>query len=650
MRTPLLSFVLAALLGLVLLPALLLPRSAPVQAQRPTPGRPTPAGRQSQCAGSVAVASSLTETVRLCDTITNTVTVAPECLFCMGGVSIVFVRPELAGADIWMRQTTDSMINELERYQREFERDHNRPFLIQGGVVSYDADRARPLQAMTSQLPRVKSAVQRVMYGVQDGGPYPDAAQQAVQLLRAAERSDETNGYPPCMEVVVFFGSFEGATGDRMQLTADVLRAKAIIEARTRLLFVGCTGEDTLGGCGFFLYMQPNYARAGTRFENRSKFANVMVKDFRDIEEEHKAKPPELLRSISLVQQLPVGLTYVAGSGQPAPSAVITAAGETTLRWDWDPARQLDPRVVRYAARPDALGAHTIAGWADIEDLQGLDRRLPMASLAVSVTDPCAPPTATPTRVPTATPTPEPSATPLPASPSPTPSPTATQTRTPLPSPTPKPAPVYLPIALGERCAPDRRRVDVVLVLDASTSMGVSITGELTKIDAARVAARAFVAELDFEHGDQAAIVAFNAEARLMQPLTSDREALLAAIADIQLAQQTCLVCAVTQADEELAGPRHLADNQPAMILLTDGRSNPQPVEAAVDRARVARARGVVIFTIGLGEDLDADALLSMASRPEYAFRVADPATLEAIYRSVARDIPCPPAAYWGRR
>jgi hypothetical protein len=53
------------------------------------------------------------------------------------------------------------------------------------------------------------------------------------------------------------------------------------------------------------------------------------------------------------------------------------------------------------------------------------------------------------------------------------------------------------------------------------------------------------------------------------------------------------------------------------MIVLPDGLANPAPAMAAVDRASAAKARGVVAFTVGLGDSLDVDALRAIASRPE---------------------------------
>jgi len=106
----------------------------------------------------------------------------------------------------------------------------------------------------------------------------------------------------------------------------------------------------------------------------------------------------------------------------------------------------------------------------------------------------------------------------------------------------------------------------------------------------------------------------------------------------------------VSIADEELAGPRRDGSNVPVMIVLTDGKSNPRPASEAVERARVAKERGVVIFTIGLGEDLDLSALEEMASGRGYFYRAPDAEDLAQIYASIAVTIPCSTSAFWGGR
>ena len=236
------------------------------------------------------------------------------------------------------------------------------------------------------------------------------------------------------------------------------------------------------------------------------------------------------------------------------------------------------------------------------------------------------------------------------------------------------PAPAYLPLLLRERCLPEQRRVDVVWVLDASLSMLEPAGGEAppaaarSKLDAARDAARAFLDALRLApgsgpgqgpdpapgqgeaDGDQAAIVAFNSAATLLSPLSADRAALDAALGAIAPGPQTCIVCGVDAAAQELASARHRAGSAAVLVLLTDGRSNPQPPAQAVARAQAAKAAGVRIYTIGLGADLDEAALREMASEDDGYRHAPSAAELAGIYRGIAVDIPCPAGAFWAGR
>jgi len=270
------------------------------------------------------------------------------------------------------------------------------------------------------------------------------------------------------------------------------------------------------------------------------------------------------------------------------------------------------------------------------------------------VPSPTPPPTDTPT--PTSTETPVPTDTPTPTSTpraSATATPSATPTATNTPSPTAEPRPIYMPLALHERCDPTQQRIDVALVIDASTSMNEPTRLGRPKIAAALEAARAFLDLLSLEgpSSDQAAIVAFNAQAQLLAPLTNDRAALEAALDAITLAQQTRLDLAVAAGAEALAdGTRRRSTNQQVLVLLTDGRANPVPVEAAVEQAALAKAADITLFTIGLGEDLDAEGLAAMASTPSGFLRAPDAEDLAEAYGEVARSIPCPASAWWGGR
>jgi len=302
----------------------------------------------------------------------------------------------------------------------------------------------------------------------------------------------------------------------------------------------------------------------------------------------------------------------------------------TSLRWSW-PAFVVAPMTITYRVEPLRTGwvPTNEAAWFDYVDADGAVRRFSYPVPRVLVRAPW-----------TATPSPSPT-------PSATPSPTATAT----PSPTPRPARLFLPLGLREaRCLPDTQRMDALLVIDTSTSMlDLTVSGRL-KLDAAVEAAALFVDRLALGAGDQAGIVYFNREAHLARQLTGDRAALHRALARPEANLQTCLVCGVEAALAELTSSRRLAPNIPVMIVLTDGLSNPRPAAEAVEAARRAKQAGIVVFTVGLGTELDLEALAAMASRPRYFYRTEDAEQLARIYAEIAVEIPCPSDGYWGRR
>ncbi len=234
------------------------------------------------------------------------------------------------------------------------------------------------------------------------------------------------------------------------------------------------------------------------------------------------------------------------------------------------------------------------------------------------------PDTPTPTITPTASDTPPPSPTFTPAPPTTTPTRTATPTasHTPTVTPTATPTPIYriyLPITLMQPCA--GRPVDVVLVVDTSSSMLRAAGDGGTKQDAVLRAARAFVARFQPEvNGGRVAVVAFHDRAWVVQPLTSDRDLL-----DAALDRLPALVAEGTRLDLALeVGASALGAAAPgrwrAMVLLTDGMPNRVPIPAGGTQedtvlavAAAVRGQGIAIHTVGYGradaEDL-ADRIL----------------------------------------
>jgi len=221
--------------------------------------------------------------------------------------------------------------------------------------------------------------------------------------------------------------------------------------------------------------------------------------------------------------------------------------------------------------------------------------------------------------------------------------PTATSTAT----ATPSPGPIYLPVVLGGQCRGGAVHTDVVLVFDASTSMLQIDTSGRRKIDMAREAVGRFLALLAPE--DQAGLVGFNASARVTQHLTTDRGRMAAALAAVEVARTTRLDVGVAVAHGELIGPYQRPDHTRAMVVLTDGRANPVPVAAAVAAAAAARADAIRVFTIGVGDQVEEEALRAMATGPGDFFSAPDASALADIYRRVAFSLPCRTNGWGGR-
>ncbi len=240
--------------------------------------------------------------------------------------------------------------------------------------------------------------------------------------------------------------------------------------------------------------------------------------------------------------------------------------------------------------------------------------------------------------VPTATPTP--SSTPTqPVAPSATPTSIPTVTPPPTASPLRR---VYLPIAELRHCVRSSVSANVVLALDASSSMLEEVRPGYRKLDAAIAAASQFLDRL--RPPDQVALVTFDDSAALAQTLTSDFGAPMAALAGLATAQHTRIDLGIRMAREELASERRRGENRPVLILLTDGKANPVPITAAEAEASLAKAAGITIFTIGLGEpeELDHEALSRIASSREYYYQTPDANDLTAVYAAIAGEIPCP--------
>jgi uncharacterized protein (DUF58 family) len=251
-------------------------------------------------------------------------------------------------------------------------------------------------------------------------------------------------------------------------------------------------------------------------------------------------------------------------------------------------------------------------------------------------------PTETPTATPTATDTP---------TNTPTDTPTATPTRTPGPRYFPRVDYfVALPTATPKPCIPSEQTVDVVLVIDTSSSMSeVTTPGGPRKIDAAIDAGLSFLDNLKLPPGgnqDQVAVVWFNGTSGLESPLTGDKASVQGALRRLtqRQAADTRIDLGLATAYDEIVGARHRAQNNRAVVLVTDGRQDPTAGDTAVlTQAGRIKAAGVTLWTVGLGTNVDVGLLTQTASSPDNFKLAPDAGDLRLIYEEIARVVPCRP-------
>lgn len=270
-------------------------------------------------------------------------------------------------------------------------------------------------------------------------------------------------------------------------------------------------------------------------------------------------------------------------------------------------------------------------------------------------------PTATATS--TATETTSPTPTPL-ASPTATRTPTLTATATATATPTQPP--LFLPMVVRDRdCPPQDVYTDVVLVIDGSTTMESPVApGGRRKLDVAIDAVRLFIEgfmdRTPRRAGDtvlppridRAGLILFNHEAYVLRPLTSNRDLMLDALS---YARQTDfhsrINAGIDAAVAELEGPRSSPDRLKAIILLTDGIVNPDPPTAVRASAATAKAKGIRLFTVGFGDEIDRPLLWDISSEERsgapYYYESPSEDELRSVYRRLQRVVPCPPFLYW---
>lgn len=155
-------------------------------------------------------------------------------------------------------------------------------------------------------------------------------------------------------------------------------------------------------------------------------------------------------------------------------------------------------------------------------------------------------------------------------------------------------------------------RATVVLAIDVSLSMQAADVAP-TRIEAAQQAAKAFIRELPPAYN--LGIVSFARSAQVLVPPTKDRQAALAAIDALQLAEATATGEAVFTCLDAIHNVPSDGASEPAparILLLSDGyRTYGRTVE---DAATAAAADGIAVSTVAFGTD---DGVVDIAGEPQ---------------------------------
>lgn len=343
-------------------------------------------------------------------------------------------------------------------------------------------------------------------------------------------------------------------------------------------------------------------------------------RDFRDVR-------PVTITRLEVREQPHDVVGYIPGSEAPP----VTVMAGKTMRWNYSPPPSVFTHT--YEIRPTAIGVHRVGEISEFNWLDTQGRTNIMDFPAVDVTVYEVEPT--PTDIP-------PTATDVPPTPTePPPSPTNVVL-----------LPAYFPIALKDpeppKCTPQQQKVDVLMIIDTSTSMNETTTaGGPRKLDAAIGAAKNLADLLTLPatgDQDQAAVVAFNESATLLLGMSTDRDAIKAALDRLPTTtdEGTRIDLGLAEGLAELRSSGR-AGTTKTIILVTDGRQS--EVEAGRDEVLAAAAdikdEGIVLFTVGLGSDVDEDLLRATATDPDHYKAAPDAAMLELIYSEIAREIPC---------
>lgn len=316
----------------------------------------------------------------------------------------------------------------------------------------------------------------------------------------------------------------------------------------------------------------------------RDPDAGIIASLTRDLVRERSADL--LFDSITILDWVPENMRYVVGSAEPPAD---WTASERLLRWSLGPVAHGRALQLRYRLQPLQTGTWptNISATAHYTDALGQPGQL---AFPVPMVDVYAPQRA-----------------------------------------------VYLPRLLRQSCQWKPQPLDIVLLLDASSSMLAPAAGAGTKLEAATRAAAVFVGLLRHDL-DRAAVISFNDRAEQLVGLSGDRRQIEEALARIATREGTAIDLGL-QAAAALLSSEGRSTAVPIIVLLTDGIQT-LPGDPGAEAQRLKEAN-VILFVVGLGREVDRAELEALASGPERYLEAPSTAELEKVFRDLASRIVC---------
>ncbi len=182
-------------------------------------------------------------------------------------------------------------------------------------------------------------------------------------------------------------------------------------------------------------------------------------------------------------------------------------------------------------------------------------------------------------------------------------------------------------------CIPIPTPADIGLTVDMSGSIAGSV-------EQAKQALVTFVNARDLSR-DVIGLVSFDTETLQRQPLTQDRGALINTIGSLSAAGATSIAYGIGAGQDLLESGPTTPGNAQIMVLFSDGMANetnpfqtadfPPARDAALNAANQAKAAGIRIITIGIGDSFNEaiDLMRNIASSPNDFFYVSNLSELE---------------------